>query len=65
MIWLTFMRVASRQVCIAGITSSPDKHWMEHMARNMSVADTGFLNDCQYLLLDRLGGLLRLYYEAA
>ncbi len=50
---LTFMRVASRQVCIAGITSSPDKHWMEQMARNMSLADIGFLNGCRYLLHDR------------
>jgi putative transposase len=50
---LTFMRVGSRQVCIAGITSSPDKDWMEQMARNMSLADIGFLNDCRYLLHDR------------
>ena len=50
---LSCMRVASRQVCIAGITSSPDQRWMEQMARNLSFADTGFLNDCRYLLHDR------------
>ncbi len=26
---LTFMRMASRQVCIAGMTTSPDRRWME------------------------------------
>ncbi len=47
------MRVASRQVCIAGITTSPDQRWMQPMARNISFADTGFLNGCRYLLHDR------------
>ena len=50
---LTCMRVASRQVCIAGITTSPDQHWMEQMARNLSLAELGFLNGCRYLLHDR------------
>ena len=50
---LTFMRVASRQVCIAGITTSPDQPWMEQMARNVTLAEVGFLADCQYLLHDR------------
>ncbi len=50
---LVFMRVASRQVCVAGITTSPDSRWMEQMARNVSLADTGFLQGCRYLLHDR------------
>jgi putative transposase len=50
---LTCMRVASRQVGIAGITTSPDQRWMEQMARNLSFADTGFLHGCRYLLHDR------------
>jgi putative transposase len=50
---LTCMRVASRQVCIAGITTSPDQGWMEQMARNLSFAEVGFLNGCRYLLHDR------------
>ena len=50
---LSCMRVASRQACIAGITSSPDQRWMEQMARNISFADTGFLHGCRYLLHDR------------
>jgi len=41
---LTFMGVASRTVYIAGITASPDSHWMEQMARNVTLADVGFLN---------------------
>jgi putative transposase len=50
---LTCMRVASRQVCIAGMTTSPDQHWMEQMARNLSLAEVGFLRGCRYLLHDR------------
>ena len=50
---MTFMRVASREVCLGGITTSPDKGWMEQMARNISFADVGFLNGCRYLLHDR------------
>ena len=50
---LTFMRVASRQVCIAGITTSPDRRWMEQMARNVTLAEVGFLCGCRYLLHDR------------
>jgi len=50
---LAFMRVASRKVCIAGITTSPDSRWMEQMARNVTLADIGFLGGCRYLLHDR------------
>ena len=50
---LSCMRVASRQVCIAGITPSPDQRWMERMARNLSLAEVGFLSGCRYLLHDR------------
>ena len=50
---LTFMRVASRKVRIAGITTSPDSRWMGQMARNVTLADIGFLSGCRYLLHDR------------
>lgn len=50
---LTFMRVASRKVCIAGLTTCPDSGWMRQMARNITQADTGFLSGCRYLLHDR------------
>lgn len=52
---LTFMRVASRKVCLAGLTTSPDARWMAQMARNMTLADVGFLSGCRYLLHDRDG----------
>jgi hypothetical protein len=50
---LVFMRLASRQVCIAGITLCPDGEWMKQMARNMTLAKDGLLNGCRYLLHDR------------
>src|SRR5882724_3576151 len=33
--------------------SALPQRWMEQMARNMSLADVGFLNGCRYLLHDR------------
>jgi len=50
---LTCMRLATRNVCIVGITISPDQRWMAQMARNISLAEVGFLNGCRYLLHDR------------
>jgi hypothetical protein len=50
---LTFMRVASRNVCIAGVTISPDSRWMQQMARNLTMTNVGFLDGCRYLLHDR------------
>lgn len=50
---LTFMRIASRQVCVAGITTCPDKQWMAQMARNLTFDGEGFLCGCRYLLHDR------------
>lgn len=50
---LTCMRVATRSVCIVGITTSPNLRWMAQLARNMSLAEVGFLQGCRYLLHDR------------
>jgi len=50
---LTCMRLASRSVRSAGITTSPDKGWRAEMARNMSLAEVGFLDGCRYMLHDR------------
>jgi len=50
---LVFMRIAPRQICISGFTSSPDVNWMKQMARNMTMAGDGILNGCRYLLHDR------------
>ena len=47
---LAFMRVGSRQVCIAGRPPSPDHAWMKQMARNMTLADRGLLSVLQILV---------------
>ena len=49
---LTFMRVASRRVYIAGITPWPDQRWMAQMARNVTMEAEGFLCGYRYLLHD-------------
>ena len=33
------MRLATRSVCIVGITTSPYKDWMAQRARNLSLAE--------------------------
>jgi len=50
---LFFMHVATRRVHVAGITPNPDEKWMTQMARNVSMADAGFLSPGQYLIHDR------------
>jgi hypothetical protein len=41
---LVFMRIAPRQVCIAGFTPWPDVSWMKQMARNMTMVGKGMLD---------------------
>lgn len=50
---LFFIHVSSRKVCIAGATPNPDEKWMKQIARNITMADTGFLSGCRYLIHDR------------
>jgi putative transposase len=50
---LFFIRLESRRICVAGVTRHPDREWMEQMARNATMEDTGFLNKQRYLLHDR------------
>src|SRR5215469_7132221 len=38
---------------LGGITRHPDSCWMEQVARNATMQDTGYLNGCRYLLHDR------------
>ena len=38
---------------MAGVTRHPDQEWMEQMARNVTMEDTGFLIQHRYLLHDR------------
>ena len=50
---LVFMRIAPRQIYIAGITPAPTEEWMKQMARNLTMVGDGFLNGCRNLLHDR------------
>jgi putative transposase len=50
---LFFIQVGSRRVSLGGITRHPDSCWMEQVARNATMQDSGYLNGCRYLLHDR------------
>jgi putative transposase len=50
---LFVMEVATRRVCFAGCTPSPDGDWMKQMARNLTDAEDGFLEAKRYVLMDR------------
>jgi len=50
---LFFIHLGSRKVHIAGVTPHPNEEWMKQMARNLTMADWGFLSDCKYLIHDR------------
>ena len=50
---LFFMHLATRRVHIAGITPYPDGQWMTQVARNVTMADVGFLSPTRYLIHDR------------
>ena len=50
---LFFIEVGSRRAWLGGITRHPDSCWMEQVARNATMDDTGYLNGCRYLLHDR------------
>jgi transposase InsO family protein len=43
----------TRRVEIAGISSHPDRRWMEQAARNLTDAEEGFLSGCRFLIHDR------------
>ncbi|HWH68021.1 MAG TPA: integrase core domain-containing protein [Candidatus Sulfotelmatobacter sp.] len=47
------MRLATREVHIAGITPEPNGVWMKQMARNLTDGLDGFLKGCRYLIHDR------------
>ena len=50
---LFVMELATRRVCIAGITTHPDTPWMLQMARQLTDAVDGILLGKRYLILDR------------
>jgi putative transposase len=50
---LFFIHLGSRKVHVAGVTLRPDEAWMVQMARNVTMADCGFLSPGQSLIHDR------------
>jgi transposase InsO family protein len=52
---LFFIHLASRKVHVAGMTPHPDERWMVQVARNLTMAEWGFLEPGQYLIHDRDG----------
>ena len=47
------IRLATRQVHIAGIIPEPNGPWIRQVARNLTDANGGFLKGCRFLLHDR------------
>jgi putative transposase len=52
---LFFIHLASRKVYVASLTPHPDQRWMRQIARNVTMADWGFVQPGQYLIHDRDG----------
>jgi putative transposase len=50
---LFFLHLASRKVHIAGVTPHPNARWIQQIARNVTMAEWGFLSPGQYLIYDR------------
>ena len=50
---LFVMRLATRRVHLAGVTTNPDGPWMKQVAKNLTDCEDGSLNESRYLLLDR------------
>jgi putative transposase len=50
---LFVMKLKTRTVEIAGMTSQPDETWMMQIARNLTAAGDGFLHGMSHIILDR------------
>ena len=50
---LFFIRLEIRRVDVAGITQHPNEAWMKQIARNVTMDEWGFLDNCSYLIHDR------------
>jgi hypothetical protein len=48
-----FIKLDTREVHLAGITSSPTEQWMMQIARNLTMDEFGILKPGQYLIHDR------------
>ena len=49
---LFLIKLDSREVHIAGITSNPNEQWMKQIARNLTMEEWGILKPGQYLIHD-------------
>ena len=50
---LFFIHLETRRVEVAGITPHPNERWMKQIARNVTMDEWGFLENCRYLIHDR------------
>jgi hypothetical protein len=50
---LFFIEIGCRRISLGGITRHPDREWMQQVARNATMEDSGYLKGCRYLLHDR------------
>jgi transposase InsO family protein len=50
---LFFIKLDTREVHIAGVTSHPNEPWMMQVARNLTMEEWGILQPGQYLIHDR------------
>jgi len=50
---LFVMRLKTRSVHIAGVTTAPNGAYMKQVARNLTDVSDGFLLDSRYLIMDR------------
>ncbi len=48
---LFFIKIGSREVHIAGVTPHPDESWIRQVARNVTMAESGFLWGQRHLAL--------------
>ena len=49
---LFFIKLDTREVHIAGVTSTPNEQWMKQRARNLTMEEWGVLKPGQYLIQD-------------
>src|SRR5438445_10601104 len=52
---LFFIRLSTREVHVAGVTTHPNQAWMMQVARNVTMEDWGCVAPGQYLIHDRDG----------
>jgi hypothetical protein len=65
---LFFIKLDTREVHIAGITSNPNEQWMKQIARNLTMEEWGVLKPGQYLIHDggkKFGAAFKLMLDDA